>query len=119
MTFSPIVVFSMFVASIALGALLIYLFIQFNYPRDRGKANLPPGGQQILSSEGFDVYRSVSSDSGQRPTYYFDIDDRIIIGMRDASTEQYAGIRCALPHRVLRDLASIVLSDSTDEGEEV
>ena len=30
MTFSPIVVFSMFVASIALGALLISLFIQFN-----------------------------------------------------------------------------------------
>lgn len=116
MMLEPITVFLIVVASIAAAALLIYLTIQFKYPRIEENADFAPTEHLILSSEGINVYVSASPGQGQTPTYYLDIDDRIIIGMRDASAEQYAGIRCVIPQRVLQDLARIVLSDSTDEG---
>lgn len=119
MTFNPIIALLLFIASIAVGALLIYLKIQFDSRHGERisplEAALPPAERLILSSEGFDVYRSVSPGSGQSPMYYLDIDDRVITAIRDASAKQHAGIRCVLPQQVLQNLANAVRSTSDGE----
>ncbi len=120
MTFDPIFVFLLFIASVATGALVIYLTIQFRYRRpaqrnavsDRALSN----ERLILSSEGLSVYRSSVPGPGQNSVYFLDVDDRIITGTRDASKNQYASIRCVVPRQVLQDLASAVRLDSDEEG---
>lgn len=112
MTFNPTIALFLFIAFICLGVLLIYLKIKPGSLRDekisKAEATLPPAERLILSSEGFCVYQSVSPDPGQSPVYYLDIDDRIITDIRDASSRQYAGIRCVLSQKILKQLVSAV-----------
>lgn len=110
--FNPTIALLLFITSISVGALLIYLKIKPGSLRDektnKAEAILPPAEHLILSSEGFYVYQSLSPGQGQSPVYYLDIDDRIITAIRDASSRQYAGIRCVLSQQVLKQLVSAV-----------
>jgi len=120
MTFNPTIALLLFITSISIGALLIYLKIKPGSLRDE-KTNttdaiLPPAEHLILSSEGFYVYQSVSPYPGQSPVYYLDIDDRIITAIRDASSRQYAGIRCVLSQQVLKQLV-IAVHFASEAGE--
>jgi|GEM_PF-4879326 len=111
MTIVPIIALGLFFVSVVIGILLIDQRIRTRYPKN--SAELPAAGEEklILSSEGFNVYRSVIRNPDQSPMYYLDVDDRIIIAIRKPSDQQYAGIRCALNQEVLQNLAAAVRSD--------
>ncbi|WP_379866476.1 hypothetical protein [Marinobacter sp. M5B] len=123
MTFNPTIALLLFIASVAVGALLIYLKIHLGYRRpdqqDSINAPVPTDERLILSSEGFQVYRPESPAPGESPVYYLNVDDRIIIDIRDASADRYASIRCVIPQKVLQNLAAAVLSDLDEGGTQV
>lgn len=122
MTFNPIIAVFAFASAIAVGALLIALYIRFDHlsgTRRQRRNSHPPsdprppaGAHCIFASNGLHVYRQGAAGPAQSPIYYLDVDDRIITRVQDASGDEYASVRCVLPQQVARSLGATLCSSS-------